>query len=108
MSVSLKTEVKELLRKVPVPPGYQFPAGASEEDLRAAENRLGFPLPLTLRDWLKGCNGSLVGPGGLLGWIERKLVPVAGDGYGNYYVMAVSQGPAADPIVFVDTVRDPL
>lgn len=127
MSVSIESEVKELLPKAPVPPGYQFPKGASEEELDAVENRLGFSLPSILRSWLQYCNGALVGPGGLLGinasmpaldieaciqghagWRDVKLVPIAGDGCGNYYVMHVSQGRGDDPIFFVDTVRDPL
>lgn len=82
--------------------------GASPDDLRVLREQLGFDLPEQLVDWLMVCNGSLAGPGGLFGanqrndfldiagrmydgWRERRWIPVAGDGCGDFYVLDASR-----------------
>jgi hypothetical protein len=42
------------------------------------------------------------------GWHDRRFVPVAGDGCGNYYVSDASLGLTVSPIFFVDTFVNPL
>jgi hypothetical protein len=67
------------------------------------------------------CRGARIGPGGLFGprpdapsldmawirdlypqWAQSGLLPVAGDGCGNYYVLAED-----GTVGFVDTLKDP-
>jgi hypothetical protein len=123
-----KTEALQLLGRLPVAPGYKLPLGADEKNIAEAENWFGFALPKELRDWLRHCNGPCVGPGGLLGvgtpnpafdiqrcvaghpgWAEHKFLPVAGDGCGNYYVIAPDPHQSVPhPVVLVDTIHDPL
>lgn len=101
--------------------------GASEDALSRAGQRLGFPLPDQLARWLRICNGSYLGPGGLLGietvtdfldlehtlasvsrlwpeWRVRRWIPVAGDGCGDYYVLDASAGKPwpSGAVFFVD------
>lgn len=128
MQTSITAEVIGLLSCLPVAPGYRLPTGATPESIEAAERRIGIPFPTELRNWLQHCNGPCVGPGGLLGintpkpafdlefclaghqgWKERGFLPVAGDGCGNYYVMIRQLGgPPMRPIVFIDTIQNPL
>jgi cell wall assembly regulator SMI1 len=112
-----------LLRKVPQPPEQSLPAGASDGALSEFEKRVGFTLPPQMGDLLRLTNGPCVGPGGVFGvrpaldyldiealyesypaWIERRWVPVAGDGCGNYYVAIPHDG--GWPVVFIDTMED--
>lgn len=96
--------------------------GATDEELRRLEERLGLRLPSCLADWLRVCRGSTGGPGGLFGtgsgrqhleidwmldrfpeWRGRGWIPVAGDGCGNYYVL-LSHEPG-ERIGFVETMK---
>lgn len=123
---TLRTEietVRDLLGKVPGPPGEVLPGGVSDADLSAFSERTGVQIPPPLAAWLKLSNGPCVGPGGLFGirpartghdieqifdfiplWKERAWIPVAGDGCGNYYVLASAQefGPGW-PVLFIET-----
>ncbi len=122
----LRKEVLELLTRVPTPPGENIPAGASEAEIVAFEKRTGLKVPSQLQSWLLACNGPCVGPGGVFGikpsredldieellrlhptWVDDGWIPVAGDGCGNYYLVA-STGRFGDgePIIFVDTMED--
>jgi hypothetical protein len=93
-------------------PGDDEPVGASAAELAVLSDRLGRSLPLALRNWLSVCRGAAIGPGGVFGerpdrpsldmagirdlypdWRTLGWLPVAGDGCGNYYVLA--QGSAA-------------
>jgi cell wall assembly regulator SMI1 len=79
---------------------------ATKDALDRAERRLGFALPQDLRRWLRICNGSVIGPGGVYGietslreldieyilglrpaWQSRGWLPVAGDGSGDYWIL---------------------
>ena len=83
-------------------------------------------MPDDLREWLKISNGTFVGTVPVYGvhpansplslevvlkiyalWREKKWIPIADDGCGNYYVMA-TQGEFGEgfPIVFVEAVTD--
>lgn len=119
--------VRELLGKVPHPPEEDLPGGADDAEIEAFTERTGVTLPRALVAWLKLSNGPCVGPGGLFGirparesldieyrldlypqWKERGWIPVAGDGCGNYYVLATAQefGPGW-PVLFIDTMASP-
>ena len=125
MAVSI--EVAELLDKVPRPPGQVIPPGIEEARIVAFQERTGITLPEELVCWLRFTNGPLVGPGGIFGvrpvpevvdiefyyglhssWKEKKWIPVAGDGCGNFYLMATNDDYGhGRPIFFVDTHEDP-
>jgi len=115
--------ISELLAEVPKPPGEGLPPGLADADLQAFSERTGIPLPPDFAQWLKFSNGPCVGPGGVFGigtsrsaldiesyltiypaWKLKKWIPVAGDGCGNYYLLATQGefGPGF-PVFFVDT-----
>lgn len=117
------TKVMEILSKLPLPPGEQLPPGASGPDIDEAEQALGLAFPDALKEWLGLCNGPCAGPGGIFGvktskdfldlqqvsdwfpaWRTKGWIPVAGDGNGNYYVLAPSGGRW--PVCFVDVSTD--
>jgi len=102
-------------------PGF-VRTGATDVQLERFEQHLGRTVPDELRAWLRVCNGSLSGPGGFFGvdcdldsldiatalstfphWQERAWLPVASDGCGSVYVLALgcttSSGHA---ILFLD------
>lgn len=121
-----KAEVLALLAKVPAPPEDETPAGATEQQLAEFEKRMGVTVPPKLRSWLLVCNGPCVGPGGVFGintqrksqdiehvlalrpsWRDKGWIPVAGDGCGNYYVVATrGEFGQGEPVLFVDTMED--
>ena len=125
-SVSCEAEVIELLSKVPSPPDEGIPAGATEHQVAEYEKRLGLSIPNKLRAWLLTCNGPCVGPGGIFGmntrresqdieriltlrpnWHEKGWIPIAGDGCGNYYVVATEgEFGEGEPVLFIDTMED--
>jgi hypothetical protein len=97
------------------------PEGASAAELAVLSGRLGRSLPPALRSWLSVCRGAAIGPGGVFGerpdrpsldmagirdlfpeWRTLGWLPVAGDGCGNYYVLALD-----GTVGFVDTMSDP-
>ena len=118
--------VTQLLTIVPRPPGTAIPGPASTGDLNAFRQSIGYEIPPDLRDWLNISNGPCVGPGGLFGigllpkhlsidhhlslypeWGERRWLPIAGDGSGNYYLLAASEEfGGGHPIVFVEPIVD--
>lgn len=102
-------------------PEAEPPRRARPAEIDNLEARLGCGIPPLLRAWLSVCRGAPVGPGGLFGprpdkpeldmgwtrdlypqWAESGLLPVAGDGCGNYYVLA-----GDGTVGFVDTMKDP-
>jgi hypothetical protein len=102
-------------------PDDEPPRGAGPAELDDLQARLGCGIPPPLRAWLSVCRGARIGPGGLFGprpdapsldmawmrdlypqWAESGLLPVAGDGCGNYYVLAED-----GTVGFVDTMKDP-
>src|SRR5688572_4542233 len=94
--------------------------GATDAQILAAEARIGFRFPDCLRIWLKHCNGSLAGQGGIFGvdqvnaftdlehkirlypdWLKSRWLPVAGDGCGNYYLLVPDSAvPGGFPVCF--------
>lgn len=119
--------VLELLARVPRPPEAPPPAGATQEQLDALAAGLGYPVPGSVRAWLRACNGIIAGPGGLYGtqtapdfldiesvlarhprWRPAGWLPVAGDGTGNHYVVDTRQQHlGTDAVFFVDVSADP-
>ncbi|HVW38717.1 MAG TPA: SMI1/KNR4 family protein [Pirellulales bacterium] len=117
-----KDRIVELLPLVPKAPSDTLPAGATPEQLNAFEQRTGIQIPPELSSWLSISNGPGVGPGGFLGletsrrgfdidqylalcpiWKEKKWIPVASDGCGNFYVVPTNgEFGAGFPVVFVD------
>jgi len=121
--MNLEEEVKQLVRRVGLPPEEQLPEGTTEEAILAFEARTGLIVPASLRKWLRFVNGPCVGPGGVLGigpkhsflnmeeilrcypeWRENGWIPVAGDGCGNYYILNTNED--SGPIYFIDTALD--
>lgn len=118
----VKQDVLSMMPRLKAPPGYEFPGGVSDFELRGFEERTGLLLPEELRDWLRTCNGALIGPGGVYGirpreawldiesmladfpeWQRSGWVPVAGDGNGDYYVMATrASSEAAGVVMFIE------
>lgn len=115
--------IQELLAKVPRPPDESLPGGLSNDTLSGFEHRTGIPLPNDLREWLRTTNGPCIGPGGIYGihptrtfldiegyykifpgWQSKKWIPIAGDGCGNYYVLATQHEYGIGfPVFFIDT-----
>jgi cell wall assembly regulator SMI1 len=120
------TDVVTLLERAPRPPEASRWTGATPQQVAALEQRLGFRLPDSYRDWLAVCNGVIAGPGGIYGtgtpqdfidvesvlgihpeWTDRQWLSVAGDGNGNHYVMDVAREHIdADAVFFVDVDSD--
>ena len=104
------------MRDVPIP------EGATDEQIDSITSRVGIAVPIELRQWLRTCNGVLVGPGNIYGvrpdlafldigylldlhpeWINQGWIPIAGDGCGSYYVLATrSSTRRGHPIFFID------
>ncbi len=97
------------------------PEDASAAELAVLSDRLGRSLPPVLRSWLSICRGAAIGPGGVFGqrpdrpfldmvrirdlfaeWQSLGWLPVAGDGCGNYYVLAED-----GTVGFVEPMNDP-
>ena len=115
--------IREVLEGAPTPPGESLPAGVSDEELVGFTQRTRIEMPDGLRDFLKITNGPCVAPGGLNGirpvprteldietrfqsypdWLDRKWIPIAGDGCGNHYIIP-TQREYGDgyPVLFVD------
>ncbi|MCA0331662.1 MAG: SMI1/KNR4 family protein [Actinobacteria bacterium] len=119
-------DVLNLLTRVPRAPGAPAIAGASDQEVRDLERRLGKPLPGELAAWLRACNGVVAGPVVLYGarpldadldinevrccwsaWQERGWIPVAGDGTGNSYVIRAATDEDVSPVFFIDCSEDP-
>lgn len=123
----MKQTVLSEIDRLPIPPGYSLPGGASQQRLDGFEERTGLRLPAETRDWLSVCNGALIGPGGVYGvrpredwldiesiltdfpsWQTRGWIPVAGDGNGNHYVASSAASPEpAGIIMFVEPLVNP-
>jgi cell wall assembly regulator SMI1 len=100
--------------------------GASEASLHEFEERTGLTVPPELRRWLSFCDGALAGAGGIFGAgpddprleIERFLalhanwtwlgwIPIASDGFGDYYMVATATSrEPEDAVFFVDCHED--
>ena len=121
---TIRAEVIRMLAQVALPPGEPLPRGAPEPLIADWELRNQIRLPPEFRAWLAACNGPCVGPGGVTGiatkrnsqdvdfllrlhpdWHKQGWVPLAGDGSGNYYVVATKGefGPG-EPVLFIDNM----
>ncbi len=108
-----------------LPPGEDIPNGLSDQELTTFENRTGIQLLNVFRDWLKTTNGPFIGPGGMVGidtprsiqnievtyerhpsWRANRWIPVANDGFGNFYVL-LREDSGLEPVAFVDCNIDP-
>lgn len=106
MNKLLKDLILTLIQQVEHPPNMSLPNGVTEDDLNEFEFKTSIFLPPPLKEWLKICNGPIIGPGGIYGippavdwlridihldynpsWRDKKWIPIAGDGLGNYYVL---------------------
>lgn len=124
--MNLKHEVQSLLGRVPAPPEETIPSGLSDEQIQQFEIAYDLTIPTQLRDWLKTSNGPCVGPGGIVGvgtsrdsqdaasifanyteWQDNGWFPLAGDGCGNYYVVATRNDfGTGEPVLFIDVNED--
>lgn len=117
-------DVVAIFPELETPPGESIPPGLDEAEIQGVESRIGFKLPSSFRRWLMTTNGPCVGPGGIVGintarelqnlesiyelypnWKSNQWVPVAGDGTGNYYVLAQPEYDV-EPVVFVDVTEN--
>lgn len=82
-------------------------AGATDADLDDLSSAFGRPLPDDVVAWLRLCNGTLAGEGGIFSvsriieelefWPVHRVrggLPIAGDGCGNTYVVDSTAGSA--------------
>jgi cell wall assembly regulator SMI1 len=102
--------------------------GATDNAISAFEARTKTRLPPDVAVWLRVCNGSRAGPGGLFGidqsdpeildieglwalipnWRKRRWLPIAGDGCGNYYIVPLDEDFGDEhPVIFVDMISNP-
>lgn len=122
----LDEKTLQLLARLPTPAEEGSPAGASDEDLVSAEHQLGIRIPAEMAALLRHSNGPCVGAGGLVGvatkrksqdlvqilrmhptWLAKQWLPVAGDGFGNFFVLVSSPELNPLPVCFVDsTIAD--
>lgn len=124
-TTTLKAEILTLLARATVPPEHRTITGATEEQLARFEAETGMTLPPELREWLRMCNGSYAGQGGINGvgvvdflcidsnyqwhpeWKENGWFPIAGDGCGDEYILAGKLGGGAShPVFFIDHESD--
>ncbi|GAA2569306.1 hypothetical protein GCM10010435_49050 [Winogradskya consettensis] len=113
--------IADLLRRVPVPvpPGAGPVLGATDEQIASIAGHYESPLPDVYVRWLRFCNGTPAGPGGLYGagtswdgldalrilqrhpcWATLGWIPVAGDGNGNTYILDT------DAVYFVEAMDE--
>lgn len=122
----LRAEVVKLLHTVPSPPGEPLPSGVPRHVLEEFEESIGIRLPEGVQSWLATCNGPCVGAGGVMGisplrkslditrrlasfpeWRVRGWLPIAGDGCGNYYLVATrNEFGRGEPVFFIDTMAN--
>jgi DNA-binding SARP family transcriptional activator/tetratricopeptide (TPR) repeat protein len=108
------TRLLGLLAGAPRPPDDPPVRGAGEDEITAVAARCPVRLPEPYVSWLRFCNGSAAGPGGIFGtgtvlemfeifpdWPGLGRIPVAGDGCGNYYVLDAGSGA----VYFIDTME---
>jgi cell wall assembly regulator SMI1 len=113
-------ELYDLALRLPAPPGYAFPPGATEEGLDRYEREAALTLPAQVRAWLLRVDGAVIGPGGVFGtadfeyvygiypeWRQRSWLPVAGDGFGNYWIAVMAEDEREPCVGFIDTHVDP-
>lgn len=105
-------QILSLLSQVTRAPEEGQISGATTEEIDALAGILGFTLPPQFEAWLGVCRGTTAGPGGIYGvgnvreslniahyldifpgWADPGWIPVAGDGTGNYYVLATTPAP---------------
>ena len=122
----VKNDVVDLLNQMVLPPNESLPDGASEEMIIDFESRNKICVPPVFRSLLLFCNGPCVGPGGFAGisitresqdidhlfdlypsWLAKGWIPIAGDGCGNYYLVATNgEFGVGEPVFFVDVIDD--
>jgi cell wall assembly regulator SMI1 len=122
---NLAHEVREMLPHLRCGREERPARGATDREIADLVARLGRPLPAELEAWLRICNGDTIGPGGVYGarpdrpfldiasrladfpgWREHSWLPVAGDGFGNPYVL-MEQPPLSGFVGFVEPMVDP-
>lgn len=125
MTQDPKQIVMTLLPSLPLAPGDRLPPGAAPEQIDAFQQRTGLTLPAQLREWLSHCNGPCVARGGVYGirpdspfldiethraslplWCGSGFIPVAGDGCGSHYVLALATLDGLNPVYFIDHEDD--
>lgn len=128
--MSIEDEVISLACRSRRPPRQPtMPSGLAASDIDAFQKRTGLYVPDELRHWLSVTNAPHIGVAWMLGiqtgqsqtdieacyrsdgfpvWIDKRWIPIATDGFGNYYVLATrpEDGPG-NPVFFVDCVADP-
>jgi hypothetical protein len=120
--MTLHEEVIQLAAQVPAPPGEPLPPGLLDADIDAFRIRTGLSIPPELREWLRFTNGPCIGPGGIFGvkplrtdqdmegvyeylpeFKRNQWLPIATDGCGDYYVLALASEPEPlRPVYFID------
>jgi cell wall assembly regulator SMI1 len=117
----VKQDVINLLPLLRLEPKDHLPSGAAPQDIDLLQQRIGVTLPAQLVEWLSICNGPCVAEGGVYGirpdrkfldmetrleslpvWCGRNFIPVAGDGCGSHYVLAITPTNGLNPVYFVD------
>jgi hypothetical protein len=115
-----------LAREVARRESIRLSPGTDDSAIFEFTDRTGVTVPDDLAAWLKRTNGNPLGPGGLFGiathrkaldvelryctfpkWRDCGWIPVAGDGCGNYYMLATQhEFGFGYPVFFVDVIAD--
>jgi hypothetical protein len=115
-------EVKDLFSQLLGPPEGETVRTATTVDFTRFEQEVGIVITPDQQSWLSLVNGTVKGPGGLYGicltgaldisclleinqnWLQKKWLPVAGDGCGNHYLQNADPGsPFFGFVFFVDS-----
>jgi cell wall assembly regulator SMI1 len=120
-------EIRELLVTLPLLHGAtRLADGAGVGELDSAEEMFGHPLPSEYRIWMSISNGPKVVWGGMArigeiddnhslawywdiypAWKQKGYLPIAADGFGNTYVLCVSEAYNGwRPILFIESIED--
>jgi cell wall assembly regulator SMI1 len=97
----------------------------TDTKIETFEKKYDVKLEKNFVEWLRVANGSNVGPGGFFGietgrntnniefyltlypiWIELKYIPIASDGFGNTYLIDLSNSITNGFIFFIDSYSD--
>lgn len=124
MTTHVPVRVLALLETAARAPGYEIPAGVDSALLEQYLRLAGLRPSAQWLAWVSLTNGPRVGPGGFYGvgtisadtdvqeyltahpeLLRMKLLPVAGDGCGGFWLLACEGAPRPGATFYFDAVR---
>jgi cell wall assembly regulator SMI1 len=123
MTETIKDKALNLLREEELRYNCKKFTPADKNEVARFEKHYGILLDANCKEWLLISNGSDAGQGGFYGigheknsiqinyevhpyWILAQWVPVAGDGFGNTYLVDCSDASTRGYIFFIDSYGD--